>query len=144
MASTSGDSEIVRLLIQSGANPNFRSRDGWTCLMMAARDGDYDVAKELLDGGADVYAGRDMFGRTALDMVNLMQKGQGMQRKQGESFEVARLKDQRLHLLLSRYAASNLSLPEQLFGISAIFLLPPRHNGVRTSMQRRIKYSQEL
>ncbi|KAK6836360.1 hypothetical protein PG987_006855 [Apiospora arundinis] len=56
-----------------------RDRDGLTPLMKAARDGDADVLKLLLDGGANVNAS-DTVGRTALSWAS--SKGQDIVIKQ--------------------------------------------------------------
>ena len=46
--------DIVRLLIQGGADVRVRSKGGSTPLLLAARMGDLESAKLLLAGGADV------------------------------------------------------------------------------------------
>ena len=90
--------EVVRLLLQAGANPNAADKDGNTALIEADRDagaallltraganvnarnsaGDtplmrahtIDVTQTLLDNGADASA-RDKHGRTAPDLAKL-------------------------------------------------------------------------
>ena len=104
VASTSKCPELIQVLLDAGANPNAKAQDGWTCLMMAARDADYETTKALLDAGADLYAGCDMFGRTALDLVEHLRSGQTVRMKEGETFEEARLKADRVARLLSEYA----------------------------------------
>ena len=37
--------------------------------MMAVRDGDYESTKALLEAGADLHLGSDMFGRGAWRLV---------------------------------------------------------------------------
>lgn len=104
VASTSRSSVLVKTLIVGGANPNAKAKDDWSCLMMAARDGDYDVTKALLDGGASISAARDMYGRTALDLVNMMQTGQGMRMGEGDSYEDAQERYVRVGKLLAARA----------------------------------------
>jgi len=48
-----GDARIVARLLFAGAEPNARSRNGTTPLMMGAMSGVADVARALLKGGAD-------------------------------------------------------------------------------------------
>jgi ankyrin repeat protein len=45
--------------------------------MMAARDGDDISTKALLQAGADMYFGRDMFGRTVLDVAKFQKREMG-------------------------------------------------------------------
>ena len=53
----SGDIDKVRLLLSKGANVNARSDFGRTPLMLAAlHDGSFEIAKLLIDKGADVSA----------------------------------------------------------------------------------------
>jgi ankyrin repeat protein len=48
VASTCDHPETVQCSLDHGANPNAMAQDGWTCLMMAARDGDHASTKALL------------------------------------------------------------------------------------------------
>lgn len=74
--------------------------------MMAARDGDYEVTKALLEGGADLRGGTDMFGRGPLEIVNQMRTGQvGLRMNRGESHEQAIQKYDKMYTLLSEHAA---------------------------------------
>jgi len=59
------DSDMVRLLIQAGANVNFRNSDGETPLHAATWSGDADVVKLLIQASADVDT-RDKTGKTPL------------------------------------------------------------------------------
>jgi ankyrin repeat protein len=61
--------QIVRMLIEAGADPNARDPDkpsSETALHWAASSDDVDVAKALIDGGADVEAPNGSIG-TPLD-----------------------------------------------------------------------------
>ncbi len=56
-ASENGHAEIVKLLLQKGADPNFqRLPERTTALMLAAENGHADVMKILLEGKADINA----------------------------------------------------------------------------------------
>jgi len=57
--------DMVRLLVEHGAEVNTRDRDGVTPLHLAAREGLLRTAQYLLDAGANVNA-RDNDGRTPL------------------------------------------------------------------------------
>ena len=60
-----GDTAKVQSLLDKGANPNLKTDDGKTVLMLAAYLGHTDIAKLLIDKGADVNA-TDKDGKTAL------------------------------------------------------------------------------
>jgi ankyrin repeat protein len=98
-------SELLVVLLDAGANPNARAGDGWSCLMMAVRARDYETSKALLDAGGNVYLGRDMVGRTALDIIAQQDSGQAATLlKVGESLDEALEKQNILHALLLQYS----------------------------------------
>ena len=101
VAADSGHAGLVSLLLDARANPNFQSHDKWTPLMMAARSSFYLTVKTLIEHGADLYAGHDMFGRTALDLVK--QCG-GTRTQEGVSFEEAKANSVKVIAILERYA----------------------------------------
>ena len=53
-AAWNGSTEVVKLLIDNGADLNHKSNHGDTALMYAARDGHTDVVKFLIDNGVDL------------------------------------------------------------------------------------------
>jgi len=55
-ASVAGDYEMVRLLLDSGADVNQSKGDGWTPLLAAASGGDVRLVRLLLSRGADPNA----------------------------------------------------------------------------------------
>ena len=54
IASYKNDLEIVRFLLESGADINQQNRWGMTSLMIAAREGNFEIVKMLICTGADV------------------------------------------------------------------------------------------
>jgi uncharacterized protein len=67
-AVSSKNLEMVKLLIENGADVNARQQQGFTPLQGAAGSGDLDIAKLLLQNGADPSA-CDEDGRTAADVA---------------------------------------------------------------------------
>jgi hypothetical protein len=63
------DRAAVKELLDDGKSPNARQQDGVTPLMVAASNGDADIAAMLLAKGADPTL-RAQGGRTALSMAN--------------------------------------------------------------------------
>jgi hypothetical protein len=92
VASTQNDEygEILRTLLEAGANPHAKASDGWSCLMMAARDHNTEAVMTLLEFGASVHDGHDMFGRTALDIVAQCSTGQGLRINNNQTYEEAK------------------------------------------------------
>ena len=64
------DADVVRALLESGADVNARGKDGWTVLMDALNNNNpnLDTIKVLIEAGVDVNA-KDKKGDTALMMV---------------------------------------------------------------------------
>lgn len=55
IAARSGDLDVVRQLIEAGADMNHRNNQQYTALMLAARNGHVDVVRLLVDARADVH-----------------------------------------------------------------------------------------
>lgn len=68
-AASENEVEMMRLLIDKGADVNFINPDGWTALIEAADEGAYEAAKLLLDSGAKVNLRGDQTRVTALSMA---------------------------------------------------------------------------
>jgi serine/threonine-protein phosphatase 6 regulatory ankyrin repeat subunit B len=45
--------DVVRLLIDAGADVNAKSNEGFTALMMASQHGHSNIAQMLIDAGAN-------------------------------------------------------------------------------------------
>jgi uncharacterized protein len=61
-------SDVVRILLEAGANPNVRQSAGWTPLHAAAMNGDVISVELLLVSGADPTATNDE-GRSVIDLA---------------------------------------------------------------------------
>ena len=61
-------SDVVRILLEAGANPDVRQSAGWTPLHAAAMNGDLTSVELLLASGADVTATNDE-GRSVIDLA---------------------------------------------------------------------------
>jgi ankyrin repeat protein len=62
-------SGVVRILLESGANPDVRQSAGWTPLHAAAMNGDLTSVELLLAASADPHATNDE-GRSVSDLAN--------------------------------------------------------------------------
>jgi uncharacterized protein len=61
--------DVVRVLLDAGANPNVRQSAGWTPLHAAAMNGDVISVELLLAAGADPTATNEE-GRSVIDLAN--------------------------------------------------------------------------
>ena len=74
IAAFNGCTDIVRMLIDAGADIHHRNDQGENALISAAQEGNIDVVKVLLDAGADVNQ-PNADGETALSLaITLKQK----------------------------------------------------------------------
>jgi uncharacterized protein len=69
MAVRTGIPELVKFLLENGADVNITNRDGETALFFAVYHGRADLVNMLLDKGASVYARRSKVGVTPLHVA---------------------------------------------------------------------------
>ena len=105
VAATNKCPDCLATLLKAGANPNDQAGDGFTALMMATRSGLVEQVKLLLDAGASMYQGSDMFGRGALELAEFQASGQGgIRMSEGESLESAQKRFRDVYELLKTRA----------------------------------------
>ena len=63
-----GNTNIINMLLENGADINYTTDFGMTALMMAASFNQFEAAKVLLENNADTSI-TDEYGRTALDLA---------------------------------------------------------------------------
>ncbi len=68
MAAGFGHTTTLRTLLQAGADPNTKDKDGGTVLMLAAQEGHIECVKALINAGAQVSA-TNTDGDTALTLA---------------------------------------------------------------------------
>ena len=57
-------------MVENGADINAKDDGGWTALMLASYNGEFEVVKYLVESGANINA-KDNDGRTALMLASL-------------------------------------------------------------------------
>lgn len=67
-AAAARSGEIVRLLLEHGANSNARQQGGWTALHAAAQNGDAEMVRALIEYHADPKTTNDQ-GKTPADLA---------------------------------------------------------------------------
>ncbi|KAM4678227.1 ankyrin repeat domain-containing protein 16 isoform 2-T2 [Discoglossus pictus] len=66
MACTKKILEVIRDLIEHGANPLLKNKDGWNCFHIATREGDPDIIRYLLDICPGIWNTESKIKRTPL------------------------------------------------------------------------------
>jgi serine/threonine-protein phosphatase 6 regulatory ankyrin repeat subunit B len=64
-----GKTEIVKILLEKGANPDLQGKNGYTALMVASMNGHTDIVTELLNKSANPDL-KNAEGKTALDLAS--------------------------------------------------------------------------
>jgi ankyrin repeat protein len=71
-AAENGKNDVVKLLLEKGANPNVKDDDDITPILTAVWNHHKEIITQLIDAKADIDA-RNIFGRTSLDLAVLVQ-----------------------------------------------------------------------
>uniref|UniRef100_A0A8D2IGS8 Ankyrin repeat domain-containing protein 16 n=1 Tax=Varanus komodoensis TaxID=61221 RepID=A0A8D2IGS8_VARKO len=66
MACTRRNLEVIQVLVQRGANPLLKNKDGWNCFHIASREGDPRVVRYLLDVSPSIWDTESKIKRTPL------------------------------------------------------------------------------
>ncbi|XP_033019147.1 ankyrin repeat domain-containing protein 16 [Lacerta agilis] len=66
MACTRRNLEVIQDLIDHGANPLLKNKDGWSCFHIASREGDPEVIRYLLDVSPTIWDTESKIKRTPL------------------------------------------------------------------------------
>lgn len=66
MACTRKNLEVIKTLVEHGANPLLRNKDGWNCFHIASREGHPEVLQYLLDVSPTCWDTESTTGRTPL------------------------------------------------------------------------------
>lgn len=66
MACTRRCQEVIELLLEQGANPSLRNKDGWTAFHIACREGDPAVIQRLLLANSELWRTESKTKRTPL------------------------------------------------------------------------------
>ncbi|NWT76560.1 ANR16 protein, partial [Prunella himalayana] len=66
MACTRKNLEVIKTLVEHGANPLLRNKDGWNCFHIASREGHPEVLQYLLDVSPSCWDTESTTGRTPL------------------------------------------------------------------------------
>ena len=69
-ASEWGRVDVVRALVQGGADIDKAKEDGYTPLYVASWKGHVDVVRALMEGGADIGKADEEYGRTPLHIAS--------------------------------------------------------------------------
>ena len=73
-AAANGHVNVMRLLLDVGANMSYRDKEGWTALMHASHNSHFDAVKLLLERGADV---NQESGNRLTALIEASKKGHG-------------------------------------------------------------------
>lgn len=65
-AASFGPPDMVRLLLDQGADPNMEDEHGFRALYYASKEGSAETVRMLIEAGADIEAKENNYGATAL------------------------------------------------------------------------------
>lgn len=71
LACTKQDDAIVRLLVDHGASPTLRNKDGWNSFHLACREGKVTIVSYLLETNTTLWESKSKNGRTPLHTSGL-------------------------------------------------------------------------
>ncbi|NWU33703.1 ANR16 protein, partial [Hylia prasina] len=71
MACTRKNLGVIQTLVEHGANPLLRNKDGWNCFHIASREGHPEVLRYLLDVSPSCWDTQSTTGRTPLHTAAL-------------------------------------------------------------------------
>ncbi|XP_054714802.1 ankyrin repeat domain-containing protein 16-like isoform X2 [Uloborus diversus] len=71
LACTKNNADVVKVLVENGANLLLKNKDGWTAFHIASREGHIDVIKNLLLKNPNLWKTRSNNGRTPLHTASL-------------------------------------------------------------------------
>lgn len=66
MACTRNNLAVIKTLVEHGANPLLRNKDGWNCFHIASREGHPEVLQYLLEVSPSCWDTQGTTGRTPL------------------------------------------------------------------------------
>lgn len=66
MACTRKNLEVIKALVEHGANPLLKNKDGWNCFHIASREGHPQVLRYLLDVSPSCWDTESTIKRTPL------------------------------------------------------------------------------
>ena len=100
-ASFDGHTEIVKFLLERGADPNIITNNGFTSLIHASVQGHTEIVRLLLENGADPNI-RDRYGRTPL-MIALNNGNREIARLIKEHIDLQRMQKPQQNLAFMKY-----------------------------------------
>lgn len=66
MACTRRNLEVIQALVQHGADPLLKNKDGWNCFHLASREGHPEVIQYLLGVSTSIWKTESKIRRTPL------------------------------------------------------------------------------
>ena len=79
MACTRKNLGVIQDLVEHGANPLLKNKDGWNSFHIACREGDPQILQYLLTVCPDSWKTKSKIGRTPLHTAGMVQSSAGTQ-----------------------------------------------------------------